>query len=221
MEYMNIDIETYSSNDISKCGAYKYTEADDFEILIIAYSIDGGSVSAIDMLELEEEQYNADFETFKIALFDPNVKKYAFNANFERTCLAKHFNEPMPPEEWICTMVNATRIGLPASLDKVGAVLHLQEQKDKAGKNLIRYFSIPCKPTKVNGGRTRNLPEHDPDKWQQFIDYCIRDVEVEMNIAKKISDFEVTDTEQKYWSLDQHINDRGIKLSKPLMEACE
>ena len=124
----------------------------------------------------------------------------------------------MPPEEWICTMVNATRIGLPASLDKVGSVLHLQEQKDKTGKNLIRYFSIPCKPTKVNGGRTRNLPEHDPEKWQQFIDYCIRDVEVEMNIAKKISDFEVTETEQKYWSLDQRINDRGIKLSRPLME---
>ena len=124
----------------------------------------------------------------------------------------------MPPEEWICTMVNATRIGLPASLDKVGSVLHLQEQKDKTGKNLIRYFSIPCKPTKVNGGRTRNLPEHDPEKWQQFIDYCIRDVEVEMNIAKKISDFEVTETEQKYWSLDQRINDRGIKLSKTLME---
>lgn len=218
MEYMNIDIESYSSNDISKCGAYKYTEAEDFEILIIAYSIDGGPVSAIDMTKVDNEPYHADFEAFKIALFDSNVKKYAFNANFERTCLAKHFNEPMPPEEWICTMVNATRIGLPASLDKVGSVLHLQEQKDKTGKNLIRYFSIPCKPTKVNGGRTRNLPEHDPEKWQQFIDYCIRDVEVEMNIAKKISDFEVTETEQKYWSLDQRINDRGIKLSKTLME---
>lgn len=217
MKYMNIDIETYSSNDISKCGAYKYTEAEDFEILIIAYSIDGGPVSAIDMTKVDNEPYHADYETFKIALFDPSVKKHAFNANFERTCLAKHFDKPMPPEEWVCTMVNATRIGLPASLDKVGEVLRLQEQKDKTGKNLIRYFSIPCKPTKVNGGCTRNLPQHDPEKWQQFIDYCIRDVEVEMNIANKIKDFPVTQEEQKFWSLDQHINDRGIKLSKPLM----
>ncbi|MDU9304446.1 DNA polymerase [Staphylococcus coagulans] len=214
---MNVDIETYSSNDISKCGAYKYVEADDFEILIIAYSIDGGPVSAIDMTKVDNEPFHADYETFKIALFDPEVRKYAFNANFERTCLAKHFNKPMPPEEWTCTMVNATRIGLPASLDKVGEVLNLQNQKDKAGKNLIRYFSVPCKPTKVNGGRTRNLPQHDPKKWQQFIDYCVRDVKVEMSIATKIKDFPVTKEEQKYWSLDQHINDRGIKLSKPLM----
>ncbi|MDU9335192.1 DNA polymerase [Staphylococcus coagulans] len=214
---MNVDIETYSSNDISKCGAYKYVEADDFEILIIAYSIDGGPVSAIDMTKVDNEPFHADYETFKIALFDPEVRKYAFNANFERACLAKHFNKHMPPEEWTCTMVNATRIGLPASLDKVGEVLNLQNQKDKAGKNLIRYFSVPCKPTKVNGGRTRNLPQHDPKKWQQFIDYCVRDVKVEMSIATKIKDFPVTKEEQKYWSLDQHINDRGIKLSKPLM----
>lgn len=217
MKYMNIDIETYSSNDISKCGAYKYVEAEDFEILIIAYSIDGGPVSAIDMTKVDNEPFHVDYETFKIALFDPGVRKYAFNANFERVCLAQHFNKEMPPGEWTCTMVNATRIGLPASLDKVGEVLNLQNQKDKAGKNLIRYFSVPCKPTKVNGGRTRNLPQHDPKKWQQFIDYCVRDVEVEMSIATKIKDFPVTKEEQKYWSLDQRINDRGIKLSKPLM----
>ncbi|HAR6120591.1 TPA: DNA polymerase [Staphylococcus pseudintermedius] len=214
---MSIDIETYSSNDISKCGVYKYVEAEDFEILIIAYSIDGGPVSAIDMTKVDNEPFHADYETFKIALFDPEVRKYAFNANFERVCLAQHFNKEMPPEEWTCTMVNVTRIGLPASLDKVGEVLNLQNQKDKAGKNLIRYFSVPCKPTKVNGGRTRNLPQHDPKKWQQFIDYCVRDVEVEMSIATKIKDFPVTKEEQKYWSLDQRINDRGIKLSKPLM----
>ncbi|QHW38083.1 DNA polymerase [Staphylococcus ursi] len=214
---MNIDIETYSSNDILKCGVYKYVEAKDFEILIIAYSIDGGSVSAIDMTMLDDTEFHASYETFKIALFDPNVKKYAFNANFERTCLAKHFDADMPPEEWSCTMVNATRLGLPSSLEKVGDALNLQNQKDKAGKNLIRYFSVPCKPTKVNGGRTRNLPMHAPDKWQQFIDYCIRDVEVEMSIAKKIKDFPITKEEQKYWNLDQRINDRGIKLSKELM----
>ncbi|WP_214539301.1 DNA polymerase [Staphylococcus pseudintermedius] len=214
---MNIDIETYSSNDILKCGVYKYVEAKDFEILIIAYSIDGGSVSAIDMTMLDDTEFHAAYETFKIALFDPNVKKYAFNANFERTCLAKHFDVDMPPEEWSCTMVNATRLGLPSSLEKVGDALNLQNQKDRAGKNLIRYFSVPCKPTKVNGGRTRNLPMHAPDKWQQFIDYCIRDVEVEMSIATKTKDFPVTEEEQKYWNLDQRINDRGIKLSKELM----
>ncbi|EOW3691835.1 DNA polymerase [Staphylococcus pseudintermedius] len=214
---MNIDIETYSSNDILKCGVYKYVEAKDFEILIIAYSIDGGSVSAIDMTMLDDTEFHAAYETFKIALFDPNVKKYAFNANFERTCLAKHFDVDMPPEEWSCTMVNATRLGLPSSLEKVGDALNLQNQKDRAGKNLIRYFSVPCKPTKVNGGRTRNLPQHDPVKWQQFIDYCIRDVEVEMSIAMKTKDFPVTEEEQKYWNLDQRINDRGIKLSKELM----
>ncbi|EGQ0367468.1 DNA polymerase [Staphylococcus pseudintermedius] len=214
---MNIDIETYSSNDILKCGVYKYVEAKDFEILIIAYSIDGGSVSAIDMTMLDDTEFHASYETFKIALFDPNVKKHAFNANFERTCLAKHFDADMPPEEWSCTMVNATRLGLPSSLEKVGNALNLQNQKDRAGKNLIRYFSVPCKPTKVNGGRTRNLPQHDPVKWQQFIDYCIRDVEVEMSIATKTKDFPVTEEEQKYWNLDQRINDRGIKLSKELM----
>ncbi|EHS7203612.1 DNA polymerase [Staphylococcus pseudintermedius] len=214
---MNIDIETYSSNDILKCGVYKYVEAKDFEILIIAYSIDGGSVSAIDMTMLDDTEFHAAYETFKIALFDPNVKKYAFNANFERTCLAKHFDVDMPPEEWSCTMVNATRLGLPSSLEKVGDALNLQNQKDRAGKKLIRYFSVPCKPTKVNGGRTRNLPQHDPVKWQQFIDYCIRDVEVEMSIATKIKDFPVTKEEQKCWNLDQRINDRGIKLSKELM----
>ncbi|EGQ3676580.1 DNA polymerase [Staphylococcus pseudintermedius] len=214
---MNIDIETYSSNDILKCGVYKYVEAKDFEILIIAYSIDGGSVSAIDMTMLDDTEFHASYETFKIALFDPNVKKHAFNANFERTCLAKHFDADMPPEEWSCTMVNATRLGLPSSLEKVGDALNLQNQKDRAGKNLIRYFSVPCKPTKVNGGRTRNLPQHDPVKWQQFIDYCIRDVEVEMSIATKTKDFPVTEEEQNYWNLDQRINDRGIKLSKELM----
>lgn len=213
---MNVDIETYSSNDISKCGAYKYVEADDFEILIIAYSINGEPVKAIDMYD-DSYENNELYREFKHALFDEQVTKYAFNANFERTCLAKHFDRPMPAKEWVCTMVNATRVGLPASLDKVGEVLNLQEQKDKTGKNLIRYFSVPCKPTKVNGGRTRNLPEHDTDKWQQFIDYCIRDVEVEMNIANKIKDFEVTELEQQYWTIDQNINDRGIKLSKELM----
>lgn len=210
---LSVDIETYSSADIRTTGAYKYAEAEDFEILIIAYSLDGSAVKSIDMYDIDESLY----KEFKLALLDGDVTKYAFNANFERTCLAKHFNTEMPPNEWVCTMVNATRAGLPASLDKVGEVLNLQDQKDKSGKNLINYFSKPCKPTKTNGGRTRNLPEHDKEKWQMFIDYCVRDVEVEMNVAEKIKDFQVPTIEQRYWSVDQHINDRGIKLAEDLM----
>ncbi|MEY8599935.1 DNA polymerase [Staphylococcus shinii] len=210
---LSVDIETYSSADIRTTGAYKYAEAEDFEILIIAYSLDGSEVKSIDMYDIDESLY----KEFKLALLDSDVTKYAFNANFERTCLARHFKQSMPPNEWICTMVNATRVGLPASLDKVGEVLNLQDQKDKSGKNLINYFSKPCKPTKTNGGRTRNLPKHDKDKWQMFIDYCVRDVEVEMNVADKIKDFHVPTIEQRFWSVDQHINDRGIRLAEDLM----
>lgn len=210
---LSVDIETYSSADIRTTGAYKYAEAEDFEILIIAYSLDGSPVKAIDMYDIDESLY----KEFKLALLDSDVTKYAFNANFERTCLARHFKQSMPPNEWVCTMVNATRVGLPASLDKVGEVLNLQDQKDKSGKNLINYFSKPCKPTKTNGGRTRNLPEHDTEKWQMFIDYCVRDVEVEMNVADKIKDFQVPTIEQRFWTVDQHINDRGIRLAEDLM----
>lgn len=217
MRTLNVDIETYSSADITKTGAYKYAEAEDFEILMIAFSIDNEPVTCLDMFEVSKHKWHAAYETFKIALFDKNVKKYAFNANFERVCLAKYFGEEMPPEEWNCTMVNATRIGLPASLDKCGEALKLDIQKDKTGKALINYFSKPCKPTKANGGRTRNLPEHAPEKWQQFIEYCIRDVEVEQLIAEKISAFPVTKFEQKLWSIDQHINDRGVHLDEALM----
>lgn len=210
---LSVDIETYSSADIRTTGAYKYAEAKDFEILIIAYSLDGSEVKSIDMYDIDESLY----KEFKLALLDSDVTKYAFNANFERTCLSRHFKQSMPPNEWVCTMVNATRVGLPASLDKVGEVLNLQDQKDKSGKNLINYFSKPCKPTKTNGGRTRNLPEHDKDKWQMFIDYCVRDVEVEMNVAEKIKDFHVPTLEQRFWTVDQHINDRGIRLAEDLM----
>lgn len=210
---LSVDIETYSSADIRTTGAYKYAEAEDFEILIIAYSLDNSEVKSIDMYDIDESLY----KEFKLALLDSDVTKYAFNANFERTCLARHFKQSMPPNEWICTMVNATRVGLPASLDKVGEVLNLQDQKDKSGKNLINYFSKPCKPTKTNGGRTRNLPKHDKDKWQMFIDYCVRDVEVEMNVADKIKDFHVPTIEQRFWTVDQHINDRGIRLAEDLM----
>lgn len=217
MDTLNVDIETYSSADITKTGAYKYAESEDFEILLIAFSIDNEPVTCLDMFEVSKHKWHAAYETFKIALFDKNVKKYAFNANFERVCLAKHFNKSMPPEEWNCTMVNATRIGLPASLDKCGEALKLDIQKDKTGKGLINYFSKPCRPTKANGGRKRNLPEHAPEKWQQFIDYCIRDVEVEQLIADKIKPFPVPKFEQQLWAIDQHINDRGVHLDEALM----
>ncbi|MBF7019646.1 DNA polymerase [Staphylococcus sp. 18_1_E_LY] len=213
MTVMHIDIETYSSYDIRKTGAYRYTEAPDFEILIIAFSIDGGEVRAIDMYDKDDKRY----KQFKWHLLDPEVEKRAFNANFERVCLAKHFNTTMPADEWVCDMVDATRVGLPASLEKCAEVLEVEAQKDKSGKALIRYFSVPCKPTKVNGGRTRNLPEHDTEKWEQFISYCVKDVEAEMAIGDEIADFEVLPSEQLLWTIDQHINDRGVHIDEQLM----
>lgn len=213
MTTLSVDIETHSDFDLRKTGAHRYVEAPDFEILIIAYSIDGGEVESIDMYDIDEQLY----KEFRGLLFDPQVIKYAFNAAFERTALAKHFKTEMPASEWRCSMVNATRAGLPASLDMCAEALNVDAQKDSKGKALIRYFSVPCKPTKVNGGRTRNLPEHDPEKWQQFIDYCEQDVRAEMAIADAIAEFEVLDSEQQLWTIDQHINDRGVHIDEALM----
>lgn len=213
MRTLNIDVETHSSYDLRKTGAYKYMESEDFEILIIAYSIDYGDVKSIDMYDIDQELY----KEFRGLLFDPEVTKYAFNAAFERAALAKHFKASMPPSEWICSMVNSTRVGLPASLEMCAEVLGIDMQKDAKGKNLIKYFSMPCKPTKVNGRRTRNYPEHDPEKWQQFINYCEQDVRVEMAIAEEISNIEYPDSEQQLWTIDQHINDRGVHIDEALM----
>lgn len=213
MTTLSIDVETYSSFDLRKTGAHRYVEAPDFEILIIAYAIDGQPVKSIDMYDIDEQLY----KEFRGLLFDPQVTKYAFNAAFERTALSKHFKATMPPDEWVCSMVNATRVGLPASLEMCAEVLDIDMQKDAKGKNLIKYFSMPCKPTKVNGGRTRNYPEHDPEKWQQFIDYCEQDVRVEMAIANEISSIDYPDSEQQLWTLDQRINDRGVHIDEPLM----
>ena len=213
MTTLSIDVETYSSFDLRKTGAHRYVEAPDFEILIIAYAIDGQPVKSIDMYDIDEQLY----KEFRGLLFDPQVTKYAFNAAFERTALSKHFKATMPPDEWVCSMVNATRVGLPASLEMCAEVLDIDMQKDAKGKNLIKYFSMPCKPTKVNGGRTRNYPEHDPEKWQQFIDYCEQDVRVEMAIANEISSIDYPDSEQELWTIDQHINDRGVHIDRQLM----
>lgn len=211
---LNIDIETYSSTDIS-AGVYKYVEAKDFEILIIAYSVDGGEVQALDLKsDYDKSQYNE----LVAMLTSDNFLKIAFNASFERTCLARYFKRAMPPSQWKCTMVDSVRLGLPAKLETVAEVLKVDSQKDKIGTSLIRYFSVPCKPTKVNGGRTRNLPEHDMDKWGMFIDYCKQDVRAESAVRKIIDNFDYPALEQSHWILDQEINDRGVMLDRSLME---
>ncbi|HEL2284875.1 TPA: DNA polymerase [Streptococcus suis] len=214
MRHLNIDIETYSSNDI-KDGVYKYVDAPDFEVLLFAYSLDGGPVECIDLTK-----QNLPFEIQK-AIFSDEVRKSAFNAQFERVCLSKHFDAPyyLDPSQWRCTMVHAQELGLPSSLEKCASYLNLAQEKDTAGKNLIKYFSVPCKPTKANGGRNRNLPEHDPEKWQMFIDYCKQDVVVEMAIAERLSVLPVADREWDFYTADQRINDRGVALDVELVES--
>lgn len=214
MRHLNIDIETYSSNDI-KDGVYKYVGAPDFEVLLFAYSLDGGPVECIDLT-----RQNLPFEIQK-AIFSDEVRKSAFNAQFERVCLSKHFDAPyyLDPSQWRCTMVHAQELGLPSSLEKCASYLNLVQEKDTAGKNLIKYFSVPCKPTKANGGRTRNLPEHDPEKWQMFIDYCKQDVVVEMAIAERLSVLPVANREWDFYTADQRINDRGVALDAELVES--
>ena len=206
MSILSIDIETYSDQDITKVGAYRYVDTLEFEILLFAYAYDDEPVKIIDLAMGEEipKQIIKD-------LHDPSVIKSAFNANFERTALGEYYGY-MPPEQWRCTMIKALTIGLPSSLDNVGKALHLPEDKQKmaVGKRLIQYFCKPCKPTKTNGGRTRNLPEHDLEKWNLFKEYCIRDVESERDIRKKLDKFITTKEEQDLWSLDQRINDRGV-----------
>lgn len=214
MRHLNIDIETYSSNDI-KNGVYKYADAEDFEILLFAYSVDGGEVECLDLTKQDLP------DDIREMLFDKEVRKHAFNAQFERVCLSRYLGVPtyLDPSQWQCTMVLAQELGLPSSLERCANYLNLAQEKDAAGKNLIKYFSIPCKPTKVNGGRTRNLPEHDPEKWQMFIDYCINDVVVEMAIAEKLEAIPVNEREWDYYACDQRINDRGVELDTELVES--
>ncbi|MFT9597700.1 DNA polymerase [Mesobacillus sp.] len=212
MKLLAVDIETYSSIDLIKTGVYAYCESADFEVLLFAYAVDDEDVQIIDLAS--DEKIPNDIVK---AMFDPTVIKTAYNANFERTCLAKYFNQPMPPEQWRCSSVHALMLSLPGYLDGVAKCLRLQEQKMKEGKALIRYFSVPCKPTKVNGGRTRNLPEHDLDKWATFKDYCKQDVEVERQIRKKLDSFPIPNVEQKLWELDQKINDEGVLIDDNLV----
>lgn len=209
---LSIDIETYSSNDLSGCGVYKYVEADDFTILLFAYSCDYGPVDIVD-LALGEQLPEHIFK----ALSDPAILKTAFNAAFERVCLSAYFGVHLTSGQWECTMVRSAMLGLPMSLSAVGKVLHLEDQKMDEGKALIRYFSIPCKATKTNGMRTRNLPEHATDKWDVFKKYCKRDVEVENSICQKTLAFKIPPTEKELYDIDQRINDRGVMLDMKMV----
>lgn len=212
MKRMNIDIETYSEADLSKSGVYKYVDAPGFEVLLFGYSADGGPVKVISLAEGEELP-----QKIKEALLDDTVLKFAFNAQFERVCLEKYLGVHLAPDAWRCTMVASLYLGLPGSLAQVGAVLGVEKKKLETGKDLIKFFSVPCKPTKTNGGRTRNLPEHDREKWQQFITYNARDVETEMDIMEKVARFPVPDFLWKQYAQDQRINDLGIELDMSLV----
>lgn len=212
MRTLGIDIETYSSVDLIKAGVYAYTSAPDFEILLFAYAFDAEPVQLVDLASGEKLTVE-----LLAALRDDSTLKTAFNANFEKTCLSVYLKQSLSPKAWRCTAVQSAMLGLPLYLAGVAKVLGLEEQKMSEGKALIRYFSIPCKPTKTNGGRTRNLPNHAPEKWATFRDYCKRDVEVERAIRGKIEKYPISVEEQKLWMLDQQINDQGILVDTQLV----
>jgi len=211
MKNLEIDIETYSSVNLQKSGVYRYVEADDFEILLFGYSIDGGEVMVVDLVNGEKIP-----KKILDALTDENITKWAFNAQFERVCLSRYLGYPfgyyLNPSSWKCSMVWSAYMGLPLSLEGVGAVLGLEKQKLTEGKDLIRYFCVPCAPTKSNGGRTRNMPSDDEEKWQRFKAYNKRDVETEMQIQQRLIKFPVPEDIWDEYHLDQEINDRGIKV---------
>ncbi len=216
MKYLSIDIETYSSINLAKSGVYRYCEAEDFEILLFGYSMDGGEVKVVDLARGEKIPQN-----IIKAISDDGIIKWAFNATFERICLSRHLGLPtstyLDPVSWRCTMVWSAYLGLPLSLMGVGAVLGLQRQKLSEGKDLIRYFCTPCNPTIINGGRTRNEADDAPDKWKLFIEYNKRDVEVEIGIHQRLERFPVPESIWEEYHLDQSINDRGVLVDKNLV----
>ncbi len=216
MQTLSIDLETYSDQPLAKTGVYRYVESPDFEILLFAYSVDGGPVQQIDLACGEKIP-----SEILCALEDDKVIKWAFNANFERICLSRFLGYPtgdyLEPDSWKCSMVWAAYMGLPLSLEGAGAVLGLEKQKLAEGQDLIKYFCQPCAPTKSNGQRTRNLPKHAPDKWLAFKKYNIRDVETEMSIQARLSKYPVPDSVWEEYHLDQEINDRGVGLDMELV----
>lgn len=216
MKTLSLDLETFSDVDLSKCGVYKYASSPNFEILLFGYSVDGGDVQVVDLAC--GEKIPAEIVS---ALEDETVEKWAYNAQFERVCISKYLGLPtgeyLDPSSWKCSMVWAAYLGLPQSLENVGAALGLEKQKLTEGKDLIRYFCVPCKPTKINSGRTRNLPEHDGEKWERFKAYNLRDVEAEMQIQQRLYKFPVPESVwEEYWQ-DQEINDRGIGVDMELV----
>lgn len=230
LENLSVDLETFSSVNLGKCGVYKYAESNDFEILLFGYSVDGSEVQVVDLAQGETIP-----DTVVSALTDETVTKWAFNAQFERVCLSRYLRDKginvnpgqtvkseglfLNPSSWHCTMIWSATLGLPMSLESVGAVLGLDKQKLTEGKNLIKYFCLPCNPTKVNGGRTRNKYFHDKEKWELFKSYNKRDVEVELSIQEKLSLFPVPDFLWQEFYLDQEINDRGIEIDSLFVES--
>ena len=217
MKTLSIDIETYSDVQLPKTGVYRYCESDNFEILLFAYSVDSQPVQVVDLACGESIP-----EEIIAALEDDTVIKWAFNAAFERICLSRFLGYPtgtyLNPVSWRCSMIWAATMGLPLSLEGVGAVLGLEKQKLTEGKDLIKYFCQPCAATKANGGRTRNRPFHAPDKWEAFKRYNIRDVETEMGIQHKLRKFPVPDEVWEEYHIDQEINDRGVRLDMDLVQ---
>lgn len=212
--HLSIDLETFSSVDLKKSGMFKYIESPDFQILLFAYSLDGEPVQVLDLATGEQLP-----PWLASALSDPNFIKHAYNATFEWGCLSKFFGVPLPAEQWRCTMLHGLYCGYTAGLEATGKALGLAEDKQKlnSGKALIRYFCVPCRPTKTNGGRTRNLPHHDPDKWALFKEYNRQDVVTEMEIEKRLSAFPVPDFVQKEWETDLRINARGVMVDMNLV----
>ena len=212
MDTLAIDIETYSDVSLPDCGVHRYAASEQFEILLFAYSLNDEPTRIIDLASGEKIP-----DKIMEYLTDDSVIKTAYNAAFERNCINRFFGLSLKPEGWRCTLVQASMLSLPLSLEGVGEALNLDKKKMSEGKDLIRYFCMPCKPTKANGGRTRNLPSDAPEKWELFKTYCIRDVDVEKQIRNKLAKFPIPDREQKLYCMDQRINDRGIMVDQELI----
>lgn len=212
MDTLAIDIETYSDVSLPDCGVHRYAASEQFEILLFAYSLNDEPTQIIDLASGEKIP-----DKIMEYLMDDSVIKTAYNAAFERNCINRFFGFSLKPEGWRCTLVQASMLSLPLSLEGVGEALNLDKKKMSEGKDLIRYFCMPCKPTKANGGRTRNLPSDAPEKWELFKTYCIRDVDVEKQIRNKLAKFPIPDREQKLYCMDQRINDRGIMVDQEMI----
>ena len=209
---LSIDLETYSDVDLGSCGVYRYVEGD-FHILLFAYAFDDEEVRVVDLAcgeELPQEVISA--------IHDPDIIKAAWNAQFERTCLSQFFDTRLSPDSWQCSMVWAASLSLPLKLKTAAEVLKTGEQKDDAGERLIKYFSVPCRPTKSNGGRIRNLTEHAPEDWKRFKSYCKQDVKTERDIRHKLEALPMKPSEWDFYHMDQRINDRGVLIDRTLVE---